>query len=161
MEKLNGVTYANNIKAIYIGDDETDEDFLTVLLDKAFPPGIRMSTSQHMPDFGTGTGGKGHELVDGQMVISMLRFKWNAAALRGTRTNLVFSNLFQELFAKLCEKSRMSIRRDHNLATVINQLSNRVKEFFLSGFLVVQKLNVVNQQNINIPKSLTKRGDSS
>lgn len=63
-----------------------------------------MTNSIAISDFGSGGGGKQQETVDGQMLLSMLRFKWNPAALRGTRSNLLFSSLFQELFARLCAR---------------------------------------------------------
>lgn len=112
-------------------DDETDEDLLSVLLDKSLPDGIRLCTTRTIPDFGTGTGGRISEFSGGPMVslrslfavsfveypivccflcllrsgkvVAMLRYSWKAST-RGTRSNLLFSTLFQELYARLCEK---------------------------------------------------------
>jgi len=85
-------------------DDETDEDFLSVLLERQLPKGIRLCTTSHMPDFGYGVSDVQSKDVSGQMVLAMLRYKWNAAGTRGTRNNLIFSSLFQQLFSKLCTR---------------------------------------------------------
>lgn len=84
-------------------DDETDEDFLTVLLDKQLPEGIRLCTTSHIPDQGSGHSGVEQADVNGQMVMAMLRFKWNPLT-RGTRSNLLFSSLFQDLFGRMCQE---------------------------------------------------------
>jgi hypothetical protein len=56
-----------------------------------------------MPDFGMGAGGAMSEASSGPMVVAMLRYSWKAST-RGTRSNLLFSTLFQELYAQFCER---------------------------------------------------------
>lgn len=116
MEDLDDLTASNNAsisrhrkrifrdeKSLFLleVDDETDEDIISVLLDRNLPEGIRLTPSQHIPDCGKGNGGKKLELCNGQMVISMMRVKWNATLTKGTRNNTFFSGAFQELFGKL------------------------------------------------------------
>ena len=55
MEKLNGVTWANDIKAIFIGDDETDEDAMRALSGlgitfRVGKPNIKTCASHRLPN---------------------------------------------------------------------------------------------------------------
>jgi hypothetical protein len=53
-------------------DDETDEDIMSVLLEDQLPPGIRLTTCQHVPDYGTGNGGKADEISNEQLVCARI-----------------------------------------------------------------------------------------
>lgn len=81
-------------------DDETDEDIISVLLEEQLPEGVRLTTCQHLPDYGSGDGGKVGEMSNEQLVVSMLRVKWNPTS-RSTRSNYYFSSLFASLIAKI------------------------------------------------------------
>ena len=55
MEILNGVTWANDIKAIFIGDDETDEDAMRALSGlgitfRVGKPNIKTCASHRLPN---------------------------------------------------------------------------------------------------------------
>ena len=52
--------------------------------------------------------------------------------------------------------SRMPVGRHDNLTAVFDHLYDRVQEFFLGRTLVVQKLDVVDQQYIDVAKPLPK-----
>ena len=53
-------------------DDETDEDIMSVLLEDQLPPGIRLTTCQHVPDYGTGNGGRVDEISNEQLVCARI-----------------------------------------------------------------------------------------
>ena len=95
-------TYHRANKFVLEIDDETDEDVMSVLLDKLLPDGIRVVTSEFLPEKGTGTGGRVCEVENICMLTTMMRVKWNETG-RGTRNNQWLSGLFQLLYLKLCE----------------------------------------------------------
>lgn len=137
-------------------DDETDEDFLSVLLDKNLPEGIRMCTSQTMPEFSTGLRSK-PRYTDGQMVMSMLRFQWNSSAFRGTRSNQFFSSLFQELFAKLCSQlDGCSPAIVCGVRTQVNLTPDDMIELICTGKVIAENISPRFEERLDSDSTLFK-----
>ena len=122
-------------------DDETDEDILSVLLSSQLPEGISLCTSEHCPDLMKGKGGSRLEINNTQMIMSMLRVKWNMLVTRGqTRNNQTLTHLFHELFSKLCDQvpSEQKPCYISGLRTQVNLTPDDMIELVCTGMAVLK-----------------------
>jgi hypothetical protein len=61
-----------------------------------------------------------------------------------------------QLFAVFGKQSWVSIACQHQLTAMINHLLDRMQKFFLSGIFVTKEFDVIDQQNIDVAKTLPK-----
>ncbi|OQS06331.1 hypothetical protein THRCLA_01628, partial [Thraustotheca clavata] len=80
-------------------DDETDEDLMSVLLEQPLPEGISIYNSDRVP--GVAIPGRNIHLF-----LSMKRVEWDEEHMRDTRLNVLFSQVFKNLFASILFKLR-------------------------------------------------------
>ncbi|KDO21387.1 hypothetical protein SPRG_13700 [Saprolegnia parasitica CBS 223.65] len=80
-------------------DDETDEDLMSVLLEQPLPEGVSIYNTDRLP----GASSPGRNI---HLFLSMKRVEWDEEHMRDTRLNVLFSQVFKNLFASILFKLR-------------------------------------------------------
>ncbi|OQR94613.1 hypothetical protein ACHHYP_01091 [Achlya hypogyna] len=80
-------------------DDETDEDLMSVLLEQPLPEGVSIYSTDRLP----GASAPGRNI---HLFLSMKRVEWDEEHMRDTRLNVLFSQVFKNLFASILFKLR-------------------------------------------------------
>ena len=61
-----------------------------------------------------------------------------------------------QFFAMLRQKTRVAIASHDQLAAVFNHLHDSVQKLFLSRLFVVEEFNIVDEQHVDVAKSLAE-----
>lgn len=74
-------------------DEETDEDIMSVLMERQMPAAITIANTEFVPGEPTPTG-------PGNVIVAMKRIKW-VESQRNTRLNRFITTMFHDVYSRL------------------------------------------------------------